>query len=221
MTNLILGAAFFLGIHLLVSGTSLRDKITAKIGEQPYLGLFSLGSLAGIVWMSRGYAQAPTIELWGFVPGMWTIAGVFTMPLAFVFVIVGLTTPSPTAVGAEKLLEAEDPVKGILRITRHPFLWGAAIWAATHIVANGDLASLIFFGSFLVLTMLGTRAIDAKRARKLGPKWDEFARMTSNVPFGAIVAGQNRLVVGELLTWRLAVALAAFAVVLHFHSMIF
>jgi uncharacterized membrane protein len=221
MTNLTLGAAFFLGIHLLVSGTSLRDTITARIGEQLYLGLFSLGSLGGIFWMSSGYANSPTVPLWDFVPGMWTIAGVFTMPLAFVFVIVGLTTPSPTAVGAEKLLEAADPVTGILRITRHPFLWGAAIWAATHIVANGDVASVIFFGSFLLLTMLGTRAIDAKRARKLGSKWCEFARITSNVPFGAIAAGNNRLVVGELLTWRLAAALAAYAAVYHFHESIF
>jgi len=221
MTNLILSASFFLGIHLLISGTKIRDTITTRIGEQAYLGLFSLASLGGLVWMCLGYASSPTIELWAFKPAMWTFAAVVTMPVAFFLAVVGLTTPNPTAVGAERLVDGDDPVRGILRITRHPFLWGAGIWAATHLVANGDLASLIFFGAFLVLTASGTRAIDRKRARTLGPKWQTFSQSTSNLPFAAITSGRNMFVPTELLSWRLAAAVLAYALVYLYHASLF
>jgi uncharacterized membrane protein len=221
MTSLIMGTSFFVGIHLFISGTKLRDTITDRIGEKPYLGLFSLASAGSIFWMCSGYASSPTVELWGFVPGTWTFAAVVTMPIAFFFAVVGITTPSPTAVGAEGLLDGDDPVRGILRITRHPFLWGVAIWAATHIVANGDVASVIFFGGFLALTLFGTRAIDGKRARKLGDKWQDFALATSNLPFAAIVTGRNRLVVSELLSWRLAAAAAAYTAIYIYHGSLF
>ena len=48
---------------------------------------------------------------------------------AFELVAIGLTTPSPTATGGESLLRSADPAKGILRVTRHPFLWGVALWS--------------------------------------------------------------------------------------------
>ena len=79
----------------------------------------------------------------------------------------------------------------MLRITRHPFLWGVALWAAGHLMVNGDLASLILFGSLLVLAVFGTGSIDAKRRRALGEKWDAFAAKTSAVPFAAIAAGRQ------------------------------
>jgi uncharacterized membrane protein len=98
----------------------------------------------------------------------------------------------------------------MLRITRHPFLWGVAIWSAFHLLANGDEASAIFFGSFLVLSLAGTSSIDAKRKRKAPEDWNRFAAVTSNVPFAAILAGRNRLSIGELMTWRQLVAIAVF-----------
>src|SRR5262249_40564929 len=108
------------------------------------------------------------------------------MLLAFVLVVVGLITPNPTAAGGEIMLIADDPARGILRITRHPFLSGTALWAFTHLVANGDAASLLLFGSFLLLATVGATQIDAKRARRYGSQWTQFARATSAMPFLAI-----------------------------------
>src|SRR5262245_10865182 len=129
MGSLVLAAAFFVGIHVFVSGTSLRGTIVSRIGERAFLGAFSLASLAGIVWLSRAYASAPWVGLWQPPAGLRVVALVL-VPLAFVFVVVGLTTPSPTVVGGEAraLADRADPARGILRVTRHPFLWGVALW---------------------------------------------------------------------------------------------
>jgi len=77
-------------------------------------------------------------------------------------------------------------VRAMLRVTRHPFLWGVAIWAVGHLLVNGDRASIVLFGGMLILAVSGTSSIDAKRRRKLGDKWDAYAAQTSNVPFAAI-----------------------------------
>lgn len=220
MVSLALGTAFFVGIHLFVSGTKLRDRLTDTIGENGYLGLFSLASLAGMIWMTTAYTAAPYIELWSEPPGIGAIATWVTMPIAFVFAVIGITTPSPTSMGQESLLEG-DAAKGMLRISRHPFLWGVALWALTHLVANGDAASVVFFSGMLVLSLSGPLAIDGKRARKLGDKWESFAAVTSNVPFLAIVQGRNRLVLGEIAIWRWAVAAAMFLAVWFYHDAMF
>ena len=138
--------------------------------------------------------------------------------LAFLIGVPGLMMPNPTAVGQSSGVTKEENVRGVLRVTRHPFLWGVAIWAAYHLAANGDLASVILFGAFLVLAIFGTFSIDAKRQRKLGAQWATFARQTSNLPFGAILGARNTLKLGEYFDWRFLVALLVFVVVLFAHA---
>ena len=216
MLNLALAAATFVLIHLLVSGTRVRDGLVARLGEGPYMGLFSLASVAALVWMASAYggARADNLAWWGPEPALRHAAYLLQL-LAVLLVVTGLLTPSPTSVKQEGVLDRPDPARGVLRITRHPFLWGVAIWAAGHLLVNGDLASLILFGSLLALSVLGPWSIDAKRVRALGPKYRTFMEQTSNVPFGAILTGKQRLRVGEI-GWRLAVALLVYLLLLLF-----
>ena len=88
-------------------------------------------------------------------------------------------------------------------------------------LANGDLASVIFFGSFLAVAFLGTFSIDAKRKRKLGSVWDSFAAKTSNVPFAAVAGGRSSLHLSESLGWRFWLAAAVFAAILFAHTTLF
>ena len=220
MTSLVLGTIFFVGIHLFVSGTRLRDRLTERIGEKLYLGLFSLASLGGIVWTCAAYSAAPAIILWQDLPGAGALAVAGTL-IAFLLAVVGLTTPSPTAAGGEALLDSGDPAVGILRVTRHPFLWGVVIWATVHLLTNGDAASLVFFGGLLFLSLRGPGSIDAKRARKLGDQWEVFAARTSIVPFAAILGGRNHLVLSEIPVWKPVVAVAAWAGMLATHGRLF
>ena len=218
MPDLIAACAYFLLIHFGVSGTRLRDALTAKLGEGPYRGLFSLTSLVGIAWMIYAYRRAPLIATWGLLPGLRTTAYVLVL-IAFLFAVIGLMTPSPTQVGMESRL---DPgmARGMVRITRHPFLWGVALWALTHLVINGELASLILFGTLLVLAIGGTVAIDAKRRRKSPEPWQRFAQATSSVPFAAIARGGNRLApaLAEIGPWRIIVAVALYAAAFYLHG---
>lgn len=218
MSDLIAACAYFLLIHFAVSGTRLRDALTGTLGEKPYRGLFSLASIAGIAWMVYAYRHAPLIPTWGFVPGFRPAAYVLVF-IAFLFAVIGIMTPSPTRVGMESKL---DPAmaRGMVRITRHPFLWGVGLWAATHLVVNGDQASLILFGTLLVLAIGGTAAIDAKRQRKFPGKWPDFAAATSSVPFAAIARGGSRLgpALAEIGPWRILAAAVLYAAALYLHG---
>jgi uncharacterized membrane protein len=69
------------------------------------------------------------------------------------------------------------PPEGIVRVTRHSFLIGVGLWAVVHLIANGDVASFIFFGALAVTALAGPVSIDAKRRRALGPAWQSFAAL--------------------------------------------
>ena len=220
MLNLIAASAYFLLIHFGVSGTKLRDTLVARLGEGPYRGAFALASLLGLVWMGYAYRNAPTIPLWGLLLGFRPAAYVLVL-IAFIFAVIGLATPSPTRVGMESTVgQGPEAARGMVRITRHPFLWGIALWALVHLIVNGDLASLIFFGSLLVLAVGGTLAIDAKRRRNFGEQWIKFTNVTSDIPFAAIAAGRNRLglALAEIGVWRPLAATLAYVVAFYLHG---
>lgn len=220
MTSIGLAAAFFVGLHLLVAGTGLRDRLVRKLGESLYLGVFSLASGVGIFWLCAAWAEMPAAApLWSGAP-LRPVVQILVF-VAFQFVAIGLTTASPTMTGGEGTLDVGAPARGILRITRHPFLWGVVLWGACHLAVNADPASLLFFGSFVLLAILGPPSIDAKRRRKHGESWDDFAAATSNVPFTAILAGRNRLVLGELVTWRIGLGVVLYAAFLLSHALLF
>lgn len=220
MASLLAAATFFVGIHLVLAGSELRWKIVAKIGEELFQSIFAVLSVVGIVWLSRAYGQADYIELWGQVQSLRWLALILMLP-AFLLVVLAFTSPNPTAVRGGELLKRSDPATGIERITRHPFLWGVAIWAVTHLIYNGDLASLIFFATFLVLALRGPISIDRKRKRIYGADWDRFAAVTSNVPFLAIAQRRNHFSGRELGWWRIVLALALYAGLLHLHRSLF
>jgi uncharacterized membrane protein len=225
MTNLIIAAAGFIAIHLLVSGTRVRDALTGRIGQGPYMGLFSVASIGLLVWTGFAYAtanhSADNAVFWTATPVTRIVQLVVTF-IAFLLIVPGLLTANPTSVRQEGALDRPDTVRGMLRITRHPFLWGVALWAAGHLLVNGDLAAFILFGSLLLLAVFGTYSIDAKRKRVLGDKWDAFAAQTSNVPFAAIAARRQSLALalGEV-GWRFLVAIAVWAALVFAHPWMF
>jgi uncharacterized membrane protein len=72
-----------------------------------------------------------------------------------------------------------------------------------------------------VLALLGTLSIDAKRRRKLGGGWTDFASKTSNVPFGAILSGRTSFSAKEYFDWRFLLALIVFIALLFAHAALF
>lgn len=216
MISLTLAAMAFIGIHLGVSGTLLRDRVVERIGLRSYMVVFSVASVAAIVWLVSAYKAAEYVPTWGQLEWWKPVAIVLMLP-AFLLVVIGLTTPNPTSVAQEALVDR--PPQGVVRITRHPFLTGVAIWAGVHLVGNGDVASLLFFTALVIVAVAGTVSIDAKRRRVLGASaWNVFASRTSIVPFAAIAAGRNSLMMGEIGWWRPAAGFVAYALMLGGHA---
>jgi tRNA-dihydrouridine synthase B len=89
------------------------------------------------------------------------------------------------------------------------------------VIGNGDVASLIFFGTFAISAFLGMPSIDRKLAARSPEAAVKLRAETSILPFGAILAGRNRLVLGEVGWLPLLLALLGWAVVLHFHARFF
>jgi uncharacterized membrane protein len=218
MGLLILAILVWLFIHFAISGTRLRDRVVARIGEQPFRGLFSLLSMAAIVFLIVGWNTVPVIPLW-YAPDWLRWILVFVMLPAFVLFVASVSGRNPTMIGGENAVA--EGARGIQRITRHPMLWSFALWAGVHVIGNGDVAAVLFFGTFLITALAGMPLIDAKLARRDPASWDALSAATSIAPFGAIVQGRNRFVPSEIGWLTLLIGVVAWAVLLRFHLRLF
>lgn len=221
MNTLWLAAWIWVVSHLALAGTRLRDGLVAAMGERLYQVLYSLIAVAALAFLIHAYNHVGASRvLWQAGRGI-RDCGIVVVGLAFLLGIEGLVTANPTAVGQQKIAMRMGAVTGILHITRHPFLWGVALWAAFHIAANGDAASVVFFGSFLVLAVLGTFSIDAKRQRQMGAAYAPFTQQTSNLPLVALLTGRTRLRLRDVFGWRFWLAMAVFVAMLFAHLWVF
>ena len=215
MLSLLLAAIFFTGIHLGVAGTAIRDRAIAALGPSGYTAAFSIATVVGLAWLVMAYNRAPYIVTWGMLE-WWKPFAIILMLPASLLVVIGLTTPNPTAVAQENRLA--QPPQGIVRVTRHPFLTGVGLWALVHLIGDGDVASLVFFTVWAVVALAGTVSIDRKRQRLFGEAWEPFAAQTSIVPFAAIAAGRNRFRPGEIGAWRWGAAVLVYVLTLVGHA---
>jgi uncharacterized membrane protein len=222
MLILIVAAASFATLHLVLSGTRVRDKLVSKLGEGLFRGLFSLATVGTLVALRRAYssAYASDNQFYWALPYAQHVAGPL-MLVALFFVVAGIMTKSPTGVGQEKLLASDPAPVGIQRITRHPFLWGVTLWAAFHLAANGDLASIVLFTTFLIVAVAGTASIDRKRDRMLGDAWRRYAARTSNLPFAALFTRRTAFSFGEFGLVAPIVTLVTFAIIVWLHPVLF
>jgi uncharacterized membrane protein len=218
MTSLSLAAAFWLGLHLIVAGP-LRGRLVGRLGERPFFVMFSLLSVAGIVWFVFGYRAALWYPLWPTIPGSPYLAFALIF-LAFLLAVVGSGPTNATATRPVKMIDDKLPVYGITRVTRHPRLCGITLWGIAHLLVNGNVPAAILFGSLLVTVLNGMVSIDRKKRRALGPAWDEFAAQTSRLPFVAILAGRTRFEISEFSVWPIVLAVALFAGVFWLHGIV-
>lgn len=130
---MILGLVLFLGIHTLSTQRELRARFVASMGEGSYkigYALVAVAGLAAMVWGFANYRATGWIDVW-------------YPPKVLKHVAVGLMLPAVILVAASYL-------RGRIYTTlKHPMLAGVKLWAAAHLLANGDLGSIILFGSFL------------------------------------------------------------------------
>ncbi|MCK6509907.1 hypothetical protein L6R29_08085 [Myxococcota bacterium] len=216
--HVILGALLFVFGHLGLSSLAVRRRLSDRLGNGAFQGLYSIIALTAMLWMSWGWSSAPYVELW--VAPAWTrYLPLLGMPVVCVLFVLGVSTPSPTTAGQENRLSAQDAVQGILKITRHPSLWSFALWGMLHIPTNGDLASVILFGSVTFLALVGMAHIDARRRATQGEAWQAFAQQTSALPFLAVIQGRTRLTRKDVSLLRLSAALVVYVALLYTHTL--
>lgn len=202
----IIGVLAFTGGHFILASAPIRDRAVEAIGEEKFRGLYSLVMLGALVWLILAFREAPYIEVWLPGPATRWVPNVL-VPIACVLLVSGITTRSPTSVGGEAMLAEPTTFKGILTVTRHPFLWGTGLWSLGHLATNGDLASVLLFGGMAVLSFAGMPALDAKLRRKVESAWGPVAMTTSIVPFLAVLQGRSKLDLGGIGWWRLGLGL--------------
>lgn len=210
----------FVGGHFLLSSRALRVPLARSLGPNGFLPAYSIAVGAAFLWMLSAYRDAPYVEVWPLVPALaWVPAAV--MPFALFLAVAGLTTRNPTMVGGEQRLAEgapEAPAPGIISVTRHPFLWGTALWAASHLVVNGDLASVILMGGILALSLGGMAHIDQRREETLGSAWGPVKLTTGVVPFAAIASRRASLDWRGIGWWRPVLAVALYLALAHGHE---
>jgi len=216
-----LAGAAFLASHLGLSSTAVRGRLVERLGEKGFRGVYSLVALLALGAMIAGYAHAAASLHFLWFPGHGLRhLPLLVMPVALMLIAGGVLAPNPSAVGMTDALDRSEPARGVLRVTRHPVMWGIALWAGVHVLANGDAASLLFFGGLLLTAVLGSLHLDRRMAAEQGERWRRFAAVTSYLPFAALLGGRQRWVWSEL-AWPAAWGLGAFALLLALHPYLF
>lgn len=215
--NLALATAAFVLGHMGISSTPLRPWLKGRLGDRPYLGLYSLVSIALLVWVVRAWQDAPLVVLWE-PSTFWRHLPYGTMAVSCILLVGGQTAPNPSLPARQ--VDGAWRAVGVLTLTRHPMMWAIGIWALVHIGANGDLASLILFGGMAALALGGTVLIDRRKIREQPAGWPAVLAQTSNLPLLALLQGRSRP--GPAGPWAVALlgGIALYAVLLVLHPYI-
>jgi uncharacterized membrane protein len=202
MELLAIAAISFVGTHFLLSHP-LRRLFVDCIGELPFRGMYSLVSIITLGWTIWAYHQVGRqVPLW--VPGDagWLIASILMWVGSILF--VGSIVGNPAFPGAA------GPTGGpraVFIITRHPMMWGFALWAIVHMIVIATSKAMLLDGAILVLALVGSALQDRKKAGQMGEAWHEWTAQTAFVPFtrGVASPGAVALIGGTILfflaTW--------------------
>ena len=219
-TAIVFWTLAFAATHMGLASLRVRPRLVAAIGERPYLGIYSLVSFATFVplvraWLGDIHGGA---LLWNLrdVPGV-HLAALVVSWLWFTLALAALVQPSPTGMGPRTTTRA----RGLTRITRHPLFMSLGIWSLAHVVVNGFVNDVLFFGGIFLVGLFGCMHQDARKRVLEKGTLDEFFAETSLVPFVAIATGRGRLVLSELPWVGIAVAGVASWALYHFHAQLF
>jgi uncharacterized membrane protein len=180
MILFLLGLVLFLGVHLVPTFPAQRADLRLRFGENVYKIAFSVLSLIGLVLLVIGFGEARGASwnpvLW--TPPVWMKHVVFLLMVPAFILLVAAYVPSR-----------------IRTATKHPMLAAIKIWALAHLLANGDLAGIILFASFLAYGVYDR--ISVKKRGALGPLGGKRGTLTGDI----IVVVVGLVLYGLMLKW--------------------
>lgn len=182
LIELIAASTAFVGTHFAMSHP-LRSGMVAVLGERGFQGVYSLVSLAAFAWMYVAFGGAPaSTPLWaGFDDASW-IAGSVLSLVAMVLLAGSLMARNPALPmpGAESAARGEP--SGALKVTRHPMMWGFALWAVSHLIAAPTARTIVVALAILILALLGSHLQDRKKRGQMGAAWAVWISRTHYWP---------------------------------------
>ncbi|OWV97585.1 NnrU family protein [Rhizobium sp. R72] len=196
--------AVFLILHSVPAVPAIRTGIIARVGRPTYFVGYSLVSTIVLIWVFAAALSLDYIPLWELRP--WHAGVTFVLaPLGIFLVLAGLLSGNPLSVS----VRSGSNLEAVTGITRHPVLWGFALWAIGHLVANGDLRSVLLFGGFAAFALASIPMAEKRAKRRLGKDWALLSAQTSIWPVAAFLRGARPAVDRPLL---LAAAFAGLTV---------
>lgn len=167
-------AVFFLS-HSIPTRPAVKSRIVAKIGAGGFALAYSALSIAILTWIIVAAGRAPYIEFWGWVPWL-NYAPLIGMFVAIIIITMVFGQPNPLSFGGWNHDRFDPDNCGIIGWTRHPLLLALFIWAAAHMIPNGNLAHIIVFSLFGGFALMGRKIIDKRFRRILGQEqWQRLA----------------------------------------------
>ena len=212
--------ALFLITHLGMSSVEIRSRLIGALGGWLYESVYSLVSLATFIplvvvfgrhkhagtmlWNLRDLALARSLA--------WLI-----MFASLIMLVAGLSALSTTAIKAQ----SEGRQHGILKLTRQPAFVAVALFGLAHMIMNGWLGDLTFFGGFVILGVVGGWHQDQRKIRELGEPYRRLIEQTSFMPGAALLSGRQRWQADDT-PWRaIAIGAALTLLLVAFHPMFF
>ncbi len=165
--------------------------------------VYSFVSLATFVWMIFEFGRAPKADnFWPVGDVVWIIASVITLVSAVLF--SGSFIRNPSLPGVPDALAAQTP-SGVFKATRHPMMWGFALWGIGHILVAPRIDNFIFAGSLIFLALVGSKAQEIKKRRLMGGQWESWLRRTHFTlrPAALFKVGIGPWIAGALI-WTIA-----------------
>jgi len=175
MIWLILGIVVFLGIHSVrMVAPEFRQSMIEKLSLGGWKGIYTLITFSGLILMVWGFSQARLDPIYVYEPPS------FLRHLAHGLIWVAFVS----------LAAAELPVGRIKATLKHPMITGIKIWAFSHLLVNGDLASVLLFGSLLAWSIWNRIAVKRRGGEVLvaGPIGNDIIAVAAGTAIYAVIA---------------------------------
>ena len=188
----------FVGTHFALSHP-LRAPIVSRIGEKGFLPLYSLVAFATLGWMILAFRAAPPVDLPGTGDIGWIVATILTLPALLLF--LGSLRGNPAFPNPTAPKPVTRAPTGVFAVTRHPMMWGFALWALSHIILWWSWRTVIVGATILFLALVGAQLQDRKKAALHGENWAGWATRTSYWP------RWGQLLSAGVVLWLVTIAL--------------
>lgn len=211
MSLLIATCVLFVGSHLALSHP-LRDGLAARLGERGFQIVYSIVAIATFIMVVQAWrGMPPEPPLWAIDDPLWILTSLIVLFASILFIGSLIGNPALPAPHAARAAAATP--RGVFAITRHPMMWGFALWAFAHVLVMPTTAQIILSATIIFLALVGSAGQDAKKARLMGDAWRQWAARTSFVPYARQVGGvtpwadtipRPHALLGGIILWLVA-----------------